>query len=104
MAFAVGRRTREFGIRMALGAKPRDVVRLILRQGAWQIAIGMAVGLAAATGIARLLSIILFDVKPRDPTIFGGVALVLAATGLLACLLPALRATRVTPVTALRTD
>ena len=104
MAFAVGRRTREFGIRMALGAQARDVVRLIMRQGAWQLAIGMVAGLAAAAGVAQLMTIVLFEVKPRDPVIFVGVAVVLAAAGMLACLLPAVRATRVAPVSALRTD
>ena len=104
MAFAVGRRTREFGIRMALGAQGGDVIRLIMRQGAWQLGIGMVAGLAAAAGVAQLLTIVLFEVQPRDPVIFAGVAAVLMGAGMLACLLPAVRATRVTPVTALRTE
>jgi predicted permease len=104
MAFAVGRRTREFGIRMALGAQGVDVVRLILRQGAMQLGVGMAAGLALAAGVAQLLTVILFEVQPRDPAIFASVVAVLAAAGLLACLLPAWRATRVSPQRALRMD
>jgi predicted permease len=102
MAFSVSRRTREVGIRMALGAKSGDVVRLIFGQGMIQLGIGLALGLALAAGVSRLLSIILFDVQPRDPMIFGGVVAVLAAAGLLACLLPAKRATSVDPMIALR--
>jgi putative ABC transport system permease protein len=102
MAFSVSRRTREVGIRMALGAKSGDVVRLIFGQGMWQLGIGLVFGLAMAAGVSRLLSIILFDVQPRDPLIFGGVVGVLATAGLLACLVPALRATRVAPLIALR--
>jgi putative ABC transport system permease protein len=102
MAFSVSRRTREVGIRMALGAKSSDVVRLIFGQGMLQLGIGLAVGLALAAGVSRLLSIILFDVQPRDPAIFGGVVVVLATAGLLACYLPARRATSVDPLVALR--
>src|SRR5688572_17448902 len=72
MAFSVSRRTREVGIRMALGAKSGDVVRLIFGQGMLQLGIGLALGLAMAAGVSQLLSIILFDVQPRDPMIFGG--------------------------------
>jgi putative ABC transport system permease protein len=102
MAFSVSRRTREVGIRMALGAKSSDVVRLIFGQGMLQLGIGLAVGLAMAAGVSRLLSMILFDVQPRDPAIFGGVVVVLATAGLLACYLPARRATSVDPLVALR--
>jgi predicted permease len=102
MAFSVSRRTREVGIRMALGAQGRDVVRLIFRQGMLQISAGLGVGLLLAAGVSRLLSLILFDVQPRDPAIFGGVIAVLAAAGLLACLIPARRAVAVDPVVALR--
>jgi len=104
MSFSVSRRTREVGIRMALGAQGRDVVRMIFGQGALQLAVGMAVGLAMALGISRLLSVILFQVHPRDPMIFGGVAAVLMVVGLLACFVPATRATRVDPLVALRSD
>jgi putative ABC transport system permease protein len=104
MAFSVSRRTREVGIRMALGAKSGDVVRLIFGQGMVQLGIGLALGLALAAGVSRLLSIILFDVQPRDPVIFGGVVAVLATAGLLACFIPARRATGVDPLVALRSD
>jgi len=104
MAFSVSRRIREVGIRMALGARRLDVVRLIFGQGMLQLVIGLAIGLAMAAGVSQLLSIILFDVQPRDPSIFGGVVAVLAAAGLLACYVPARRATAVDPNIALRSD
>jgi predicted permease len=104
MAFSVGRRTREVGIRMALGAKPADVVGMVLRQGIWQLGAGMAAGLTLALGVAQLMKVVLFDVPPRDPVIFGGVITVLTVAGLLASFVPALRATRVDPLLALRSD
>jgi putative ABC transport system permease protein len=104
MSFSVSRRTREVGIRMALGAQSRDVVRMIFGQGLIQLGVGMTVGLAFAFGISRLMSVVLFQVQPRDPTIFGGVAAVFVAVGLLACFVPASRATRVDPLVALRSD
>ncbi|HVE80245.1 MAG TPA: FtsX-like permease family protein, partial [Gemmatimonadaceae bacterium] len=104
MAFSVSRRTREVGVRMALGAQGRDVVSLIFRQGLGQIAVGMLFGLALAAGLSRFLQLILFDVRPRDPAIFTGVVLVLTAVGALACLVPARRATRVDPMVALRAE
>jgi ABC-type antimicrobial peptide transport system permease subunit len=104
MAFSVGRRTREVGIRMALGAKPADVVRMVLRQGAWQLGLGMAAGLTLALGVAQLMTVVLFDVQPRDPAIFAAVVSVLSIAGLLACLVPARRATRVDPLSALRAE
>ncbi|MDB4877743.1 MAG: hypothetical protein JWM41_4189 [Gemmatimonadetes bacterium] len=104
MSFSVSRRTREVGIRMALGAQGRDVVRMIFGQGALQLGVGMALGLALALGISQLLKIVLFQVQPRDPAVFGGVALVLVIVGLFACFIPARRATRVDPLVALRSD
>lgn len=104
MSFAVSRRAREVGIRMALGASPGDVVRLIFRQGAWQLGIGLAVGLVLAAGISRLMSVVLFDVQPLDAMVFGGVAAVLAVSGALACLIPARRATTVDPAVAMRSE
>jgi putative ABC transport system permease protein len=89
---------------MALGAQARDVVRMIFSQGLLQLGVGMTFGLALALGISQLLKIILFQVQPRDPTIFGGVAGVLIAVGLVACFLPARRATLVDPLVALRSD
>jgi putative ABC transport system permease protein len=104
MSFSVSRRTREIGIRMALGAEAVRVVRMIIRQGALQLAVGMAIGLAAALGVSSLMSVILFDVRPHDTLVFGSVAATLALAGLAASAVPALRATRVDPLTALRTE
>jgi len=104
MSFSVSRRTREVGIRMALGAEAGRVVRMIIRQGAVQLAVGMTIGLAAALGVSSLMSVILFDVRPHDATVFGGVAATLALAGLLASAIPALRATRVDPLSALRSE
>jgi putative ABC transport system permease protein len=104
MSFSVSRRTREVGIRMALGAQGRDVVGMIFGQGLWQLGIGMTLGLTLALGISQLLKIVLFQVQPRDPVIFGGVAAVLVLVGLIACLIPARRATLVDPLVALRSD
>ena len=104
MSFSVSRRTREVGIRMALGARGSDVVGMIFGQGLWQLGIGMAVGLTLALGISQLLKIVLFQVQPRDPVIFGGVAVVLVIVGVIACLVPARRATLVDPLVALRSD
>jgi predicted permease len=102
MAFSVSQRTREVGIRMAIGAQAGDVLRMILRQGLLQVIIGMVIGLALAAFVSKLLNIILFNVQPRDPSIFGSIVLVLSITALLACVLPARRATRVDPLEALR--
>ncbi|MGH7477456.1 MAG: ABC transporter permease [Longimicrobiales bacterium] len=104
MSFAVSRRTREVGVRMALGAEARDVLRLILRQGMVQLAVGMVLGLGLAFGLGRLLAMALFDVQPYDPAVFTAISAVLASAALTACLVPALRATRVTPVEALRAE
>ncbi|HZI41746.1 MAG TPA: ABC transporter permease [Gemmatimonadaceae bacterium] len=104
MAFSVSRRTREVGIRMALGAKPGDVIGMVVRQGVTQLGVGMAAGLTLALGVAQLMTVVLFDVQPRDPQIFGLVVAVLSAAGLLACLIPARRATMVDPLIALRSD
>lgn len=103
-SYFVARRTREIGIRMALGATHRDVVRLVLREGSRLTAAGVAVGLALAYGAGRLVSSLLYQVSPTDPLIFGVAPLLLAASALLAAYVPARRATRVAPVTALRTE
>lgn len=104
MAFSVSQRTREVGIRMAIGAQARDVLSLILRQGLVQVALGMVVGLIFAAALSRLLSVILFGVNPRDPVIYAAIVVVLSCTALLACYIPARRATRVQPNQALRYD
>jgi ABC-type antimicrobial peptide transport system permease subunit len=90
------------GIRMALGAQGGDVLRLILKQGAVQVGIGMALGLALAALLSRGLELVLFQVEPWDPFVFALIAVVLAAVGMLASYIPALRATRVDPAVALR--
>jgi ABC-type antimicrobial peptide transport system permease subunit len=104
MAFSVSRRVREMGIRMALGATAGDVVRLVCRQGLAQIVIGMSLGLLAGSALVRIARSMLFEVQPSDPAVFALVASVLGAAALLACLVPALRATRVDPLVALRSD
>jgi putative ABC transport system permease protein len=104
MAFSVSRRVREMGIRVALGATHGAVVRLVCAQGARQIVAGMLLGLAAGAAGARLLTVMLFEVRPHDPFVFAVVVAVLSASGLVACLIPALRATRVDPVAALRSE
>jgi putative ABC transport system permease protein len=104
ISFSVSRRTREVGIRIALGAEASRVVRMIVGQGVVQLAVGMVIGLAAALGVSSLMSVILFDVRPRDPLVFGSVATTLVLTGILASAVPALRATRVDPLSALRSE
>ena len=104
MAFAASRRVRELGIRMALGASPRDVLRLVSRQGARQIVVGMTVGVLLGTGFVRLIRVVLFDVQPNDLSVFAVVVGVLGASALVACIIPALRSTRVDPVIALRAE
>ena len=104
MAFAVGRRTREVGIRMALGARGRDVIGLVLRQGLVQIAIGLVLGLSFAAMLSNSVSILLFQVDPRDPLVFAVVVVTLLGTGAAACLVPARRAARVDPLVAIRTE
>jgi hypothetical protein len=104
LSFSVSRRTQEIGIRMALGAGRREVLRLVLRQGLTHIGIGLGIGLVAAAGLSRVLRILLFQVDPRDPLVFGGVVLLVVAVGLAASLTPAGRASSVDPMVALRTD
>lgn len=102
MSYAVSRRTREIGIRMALGAAQRDVLRMILKHGLWLTGIGIALGLLVAVFLTRLLQTLLYGVRPTDPLTFVGVTLVLAAVAWLACYLPARRATQTDPMIALR--
>lgn len=104
ISFAVRRRTAEVGIRLALGARPADVLSLIVRQGFWQIGLGLVLGLGLAALAAGGLEAMLFQVSPRDAGVFGGIAAVLLVTGLAACAIPALRAARVDPLIALRTQ
>lgn len=102
MSFSVARRTSEVGIRMALGASQKQVLSLILRQGIAQIAIGLAIGLGLAVLISRALSNALFEVNPNDPAVFAAIIGLLTVTGVAATLVPALRATRADPASALR--
>jgi len=104
IAYAVGQRTREFGVRISLGAKRIDVLRLVVRQGVVLTAIGMLAGLAGAFGLTRLMSSLLYGVAATDPLTFAAGAALLAASALAACLIPAYRATRVDPVVALRCE
>ena len=104
IAFSVSRRTREFGIRLALGATRVDVVRMICAQAGVTVGVGMAVGLLLGAALTRALSGVLFGVSPGDPVVFASVGGVLTAVALIACLVPANRATRLDPVVALRSD
>ncbi len=102
MSYSVSQRTQEVGIRIALGAQPRQVLQLIVGEGLRIAAIGLAAGLVAAALLMRLLSSLLFGVSASDPLTFVGVALLLGAVALLACYLPARRAMQVDPIVALR--
>jgi putative ABC transport system permease protein len=102
LSYAVADRTQEIGVRMALGASQHDIVRLIVRRGLGLVAIGVLIGLAAACILTRSLLSLLFGVSPLDPLTFALVVLVLIVSGWLACYLPARRASRVNPMTALR--
>jgi ABC-type antimicrobial peptide transport system permease subunit len=102
LAYAVSRRTREIGVRMALGAQVADVLRLVLRQGIGLTIIGLALGLVGAFCATRLLHGFLYEVKPLDPMTFVVVVLILALVALAACWLPARRAAQVNPMVALR--
>jgi putative ABC transport system permease protein len=104
VAYTVEQRTGEIGVRMALGAQTRDVLRLIVNQGMKPVVIGLAIGIVAAIGLGRLIASQLFEVSANNPALLGGATILLAGTALLACLLPARRAAMVDPVQALRTE
>ena len=104
LALTVNQRLNEIGIRIALGAKPGDLLAMILRQGMALVGIGLAIGLASAMGLTRLMKTLLFEVQPTDPITFAGVSVVLGAAALLACYIPARRALRIDPLRALRSE
>jgi putative ABC transport system permease protein len=102
ISYTVSQRRREIGIRLALGAQRGDVLQMVLRHGAKMALVGVAIGIGAAFGLMQLMTNLLFGVTPNDPTTFAGVAALLILVALLACYLPARRATRVDPMVALR--
>jgi ABC-type antimicrobial peptide transport system permease subunit len=102
--YAVAERTREIGVRVALGARPMDLMWLVIGQGMRMPALGIAIGLLGALGVTRLMSHLLFDVGSADPATFATVGIVLAAVAAAACYFPARRATQVDAVRALRAE
>jgi ABC-type antimicrobial peptide transport system permease subunit len=104
MAYSITQRTHEIGIRLALGAKASDVLGLVVRQGMELTVVGLLVGIPVAAAVTRLVSGLLVNVSATDPLIFGGAALFLAAVALAASYVPALRAMRIDPNTALRCE
>src|SRR5262249_32149146 len=104
MSYAVSQRTREIGVRMALGARARDVVRLVVREAVTLVVIGTAAGLGLAAALSRLVASFLFGVGPMDAATFAAIPILLATVALIASYLPARRAMKVDPMVALRCD
>jgi putative ABC transport system permease protein len=104
LATSVSRRTQEIGVRMALGAQRGEILRMVVRQGMALALLGLAIGVPSALVLTRLMASLLFQITPRDPLTFGGVAALLVAVALAACYVPARRATRVDPIVALRCE
>jgi putative ABC transport system permease protein len=104
MSYAVTQREREIGIRVALGAHPRDVLRLVLENATGLASLGVLIGVLGSVALSRSLTTLLFELSPTDPLTLGAMALALGSTALLASALPALRATRVDPLVALRSE
>ena len=102
MSYSVGQRTHEIGVRMALGARQLDVLKLVVRQGMSLVGIGISVGLIGAIALTRVIATLLFGVGTKDPTTFLVVAMLLAIVAFIACYIPAWRATKVDPLVALR--
>jgi putative ABC transport system permease protein len=104
MSYSVAQRTNEIGIRMALGAQSRDVLLMIVKQGSVLILLGLTIGLIGAYLATRVMASLLFGVTAKDPFTFVAVSVLLAIVALLACYIPALRATKVDPMDALRCE
>lgn len=104
IATSVQQRTKEFGLRMALGARRDGVLMMVVRQGLTLVVIGLAIGIGGALVAGRVLNAYLYQTAPRDPVIFAGVAAVFVLSGIIACLIPARRATTVDPLIALRSE
>jgi putative ABC transport system permease protein len=104
VAYTIEQRTGEIGVRMALGAQTRDVLRLVVNQGMKPVLIGLGIGIGLAFAVGRLIASQLYQVSAYDPVLLGGATVLLATTALMACLLPARRATRVDPIQALRAE
>jgi len=104
MSFAVGQRTQEMGLRLALGARPGAVLAMVVRQGMVLALAGVAIGLAGALALTRVLGKLLYGISTDDPATFAGAALLLTAVAAAACYLPAKRAAKADPMTALRCD
>jgi ABC-type antimicrobial peptide transport system permease subunit len=104
MSYVTSQRVQEFGVRMAMGADKSDLVGLVLRQGVRLVAVALVLGMAAAFALSRVLQGLVFEIGTTDPLTFVGMAVLLAFTALAACWLPARRASRVDPVTAMRRE
>jgi putative ABC transport system permease protein len=104
IAYSVAQRTHEIGIRMALGAQPKDVFKLVVGQGMMQALIGIVIGLAAAFALTRVMSSLLYGISPLDPATFGGLTILLTVVALLACYIPTRKAVRINPIIALRDE
>jgi putative ABC transport system permease protein len=102
MAYTFSQRIGEIGLRLALGAQRRDILKIVLREGASIVVFGVVVGLIGSVMLTRFMQTMLFDIKPTDPITFGALTTLLALVALLACLVPAQRASRVDPLVSLR--